>query len=426
MKRFAKVLVAVGCAVSISSLALGQKAFNLVKVPNSNPDSATAINNAGQVIVNAGTPESYTVSLWNLQGGPQALDLTGGNNVGVAIDAGNDVAGAGDPDDSGNLKAFLWQEGGGVQWLGTLGGPVSTATGVNAGREVVGMSLNAADVPHAFLWSETGGMQDLTPSLTGSLGAIATGINTSGEAVGYYYPNGAANVVGFSWTQAGGLASFGAPGTMALAINDAGTTAGEELTASGARHAFSMQPGGEMVDLGTLGGDQSSAVAINNKGWIVGTSLTNDQSGVLHGFLWTPSGGMQDFTALSALGQEAEPYSIQINDSGDIAVSMRTQLVLLVPHMTATATSAPNPSVAGQPVTITATVNSIAGPPPDGETLQFFVGGLPAGTGTFSKGVAKVTVSGLNSGTHAVAVSYAGDTNYLPFRYTVFKQVVNP
>jgi len=425
VKKFAKIVVAVGFATLISSLAVGQKAFNLVKVPNSNPDTSTAINNAGQVVVNAGTSGSFGVSLWDLQGGVESLGLTGENSDGVAIDASNDVVGAGDPDDSGNLQAFLWESDGATQWLGTLGGPVSEATAVNASRNVVGMAMTATDIPHAFSWTATGGMEDLTPTLTSPFGGTATGINTSGEVVGYYFPNGASNVLGFSWTKDGGLTSFGAPGTMALAINDAGTIVGQELTAAGQRHAFSYTQSGGMVDLGTLGGDQSMAVAINNKGWIVGTSLTNDQSGVLHGFLWTPSGGMQDFITLSNLGRSAEPYSIQVNDYGDIAVSMRVALMLLVPHMTVTATSSANPSVEGQPVTITATVTSIAGPPPDGETLEFYVDGLQ-GSGTLSNGVAEATITGLTSGTHAVAVSYAGDANYQSFRHLVFNQVVNP
>jgi probable HAF family extracellular repeat protein len=219
---------------------------------------------------------------------------------------------------------------------------------------------------------------------------------------------------------------LGAPGTMALAVNDAGTIVGQELTAKGYRHAFSWTKAGGMIDLGTLGGDMSTAFSINNKGWIVGTSLTNDGKNILHGFLWTPAGGMQDFTALSVIGGGSQPYSMQVNDYGDIAVTNRYQLVILVPRITATAVSSPNPSRVGQPVTVTVTLSSIAGPPPDGETVQCGVGSSQLGTGTLHNGVARCTISGLRAGSHLVAVIYGGDAYYLPCRYTPLTQVVNP
>ncbi len=426
VEKIARVLVVVGIAVALSSFAAGQGyTFNLVRVPNSNPNVPTAMNNAGQVVVNSGTASALSVSLWNRMGGVESLELTGTNNVGAALDDANDVVGAGDPDGSGKVQAFLWQPGGNTTYLGTLGGVLSAASGVNTAREVVGTAFTAAGLQHAFLWTEASGMQDLTPNLT-SFGATAMGINTAGEVVGYYYPNGASNVVGFSWTQASGLQSFGAPGTMAFAVNDAGTIVGQELTAGGYRHAFSKTQSGGLADLGTLGGNMSTALNINNNGWIVGTSTVNDAKNLLHGFLWTPSGGMQDLVALSAIGSGSQPYSMQVNDYGDIALTTRSQLVILVPRITATAVGSPNPSVVGQSVTVTATLTSIAGPPPDGEALQLFLNSTQVGLGTLKNGVAECVISGLKAGTHTVALVYNGDNYYLPFRYTPLQLVVNP
>ncbi len=426
MKKIVKVLVVVGIAASLTSFAAGQGfPFNMVKIPNSNPNVPTAINNAGQVLVNAGTANALNISLWNRLGGAKSLGLTGADNVGVALDDANDVAGAGEPNGSGEVQAFLWQPGGNTTWLGTLGGAASAASGVNTGRELVGTSFTAAGLQHAFLWTLTSGMQDLTPNLTSPGGATATAINTAGEVVGYYYPNGASNVVGFTWTQANGLQSFGAPGTLPYAINETGTIVGQELTASGYRHAFSYTQAGGIVDLGTLGGSMATALAINNKGWIVGTSLTNDKSGILHGFLWTPSGGLQDLTALSKLSSGKQPYSLGVNDYGDIALSTKNGLVVLVPNVTVTATPSANPTKAGQTFTITAKLTSIAGPPPDGETVQCELGGVVQGSGTLKNGMAQCTVLGTGAGSHKVSIIYGGDAYYLPFRNVVFTQVVN-
>jgi probable HAF family extracellular repeat protein len=424
VNRSVKVLVVAGIAASLASFAAAQGyTFNVVKVQNSNPNVPTAINNAGQVLVDGGTQGALKVSLWNRVGGAQNLGLTGADNVGAALNNANDVAGAGAPG-SGQVQAFLWQPGGNTTWLGTLGGVLSAASGVNTAREVVGTAFTAASLQHAFLWTSTSGMQDLTPNLTSPGGATATAINTAGEVVGYYYPNGATNVLGFSWTQAGGLQSFGAPGTMAFAINDAGTIVGQELTASGYRHAFSKTQSGGMVDLGTLGGGMSTAYAINNKGWIVGTSTTNDGSGTLHGFLWTPSGGMRDFTALANIGPQKQPYSLGINDYGDIAFTNKNLMIVLLPDIAATAVSSANPSTVGQPITITATLTSIAGPPPDGEPLQVSCAGQTA-TGTLKNGVAKVTLTGVGAGAHKVTLSYTGDAYYKQFQITALTQVVN-
>jgi probable HAF family extracellular repeat protein len=427
VKKMVKVLMVVGIAASLANFAAGQGfTFNTVKIQNSNPNLPTAVNNSGQVLVNAGAQNALNVSLWNRLGGTASLGMTGANNVGSALDNANDVAGAGQPNGGGNVQAFLWQAGGNTTWLGTLGGLLSAASGVNTAHQVVGTAFTASSLQHAFLWTSTSGMQDLTPSLTSPGGATATAINSAGEAVGYYYPNGALNVLGFRWTQAGGFQSFGAPGTMAFAINDAGTIVGQQMTAGGYRHAFSYTPAGGMTDLGTLGGDMSTAYAINNKGWIVGTSLTNnDKSGMLHGFLWTPSGGMQDFTALANIASGKQPYSLGVNDYGDIAFTNKNLMIVMVPNVTATAVSSANPATVGQTITLTATLNSIAGPPPDGEGLQVAFNGQTLAAGTIKGGVAKISIPLPKAGSFKVTLIYGGDAYYLPFRDLVFTQVVN-
>jgi probable HAF family extracellular repeat protein len=67
--------------------------------------------------------------------------------------------------------------------------------------------------------------------------------------------------------------------------------------AGGDAHAF-LYDGSKMVDLGTLGGHNSSALAINDKGEIVGAAET--RSGELHAFIYR-KGTMTD---LGILGGE--------------------------------------------------------------------------------------------------------------------------
>jgi probable HAF family extracellular repeat protein len=421
VKNTNKIVIVAVFALLFSGFAFSQAVLKIVPVPGSSPNSLIAINNGGRVVVNSGTGQ---VSTWNRISGTQVLGLSGNNSVGADINSSGDVVGAGDPNNSGNLQAFFWQPTGGAQWLGSLGGNWSVASGINNSGAAVGLSYTSAYMQHAFLWTQGGGMQDLTPDLTSNGGATAVAINSSNQVTGYYVPNGSSNTQGFIWTQAGGLQSLGSAGTLAYAINDSGTVVGQSPDANGNRHAFSWTQAGGIKDLGTLGGGQSSAFSINSRGWIVGTSLTSSGTGILHGFLWTPSGGMQDFSVLAGTSQQA--YSLQVNDFGVVAISTNKGCYLLVPKMASTITSSANPSVVGQPVTFTATMTSIAGPPPDGEMVQFVVGGKVYGSSPLKGGVAKFTTSAIPVGSHIVVAKYFGDANYLPAKYTAVTQQVNP
>ena len=425
MKNTNKVAMVAVLALLFSGFAFSQTAFSVVKVPGSSPNSVIGINNNGQVLVNTGTGTSYQVSIWNRLTGAQSLGLTANNTGGAAINSSGDVVGAGDPDNSGNLQSFVWRPGTGVQWLGSLGGNLSGARGINNSGAVVGLSYTAASTQHAFLWTQGGGLQDLTPDITSNGGATAVAINSSNQTVGYYFPNGSHNTLGFVWTQAGGLQDLGPAGTLAYAVNDAGTVVGQSPVANGNNHAFSWTQTGGIMDLGTLGGGQSSALSINSRGWIVGTSVPTTGSGLLHGFLWTPSGGMQDFTVLAGVGPTLQPYSMQVNDFGVIAITTKKYSYLLVPRMTGPFTSSANPSVLGQPVTFTASMTSIAGPPPDGETVKFVVSGKVYGSATVHGGVAQFTTSAIPVGSHVVMAQYSGDANYLLTKFSL-TQVVNP
>jgi probable HAF family extracellular repeat protein len=108
------------------------------------------------------------------------------------------------------------------------------------------------------------------------------------------------------------LGTLGGDFSEALAVNSLGQVAGRSSTASGFYRAFLWTAGTGMQDLGTLGGDSSEARSINDQGQVVGLSTT--ASGEWHAFLWTPNEGMKDLGTLDGNSS----FATFINNRGQI------------------------------------------------------------------------------------------------------------
>ena len=139
------------------------------------------------------------------------------------------------------------------------------------------------------------GLTIVDPNLPTSHLSDAYGVNGSGHIVGdMSLTRGGAIKHAFRYTDsASGLVDLGTLGgtnSTALDINSADQVVGTSITASGDAHAFVWQ-GGAMTDLNTLlpagsGWVLTQANAINNRGEIAGTGLVG---GVAHAFLLSPT-----------------------------------------------------------------------------------------------------------------------------------------
>ncbi|MDF3294442.1 Ig-like domain-containing protein, partial [Streptomyces sp. RB6PN23] len=140
----------------------------------------------------------------------------------------------------------------------------------------------------------------------------------------------------------------------------------------------------------------------------------------------TLSGGVATFsTTTLATGSHSltAVYNGDTNFSGSTS-PVDTQTVGKA-STTTTANSSPNPSVFGQPVTLTATVAAVApGAGTPTGTVTFFIGGIPQAPVTLSGGVATLIVSTLPVGTRTIRATYNGDSNFTGSTSTTSNQMV--
>lgn len=192
--------------------------------------------------------------------------------------------------------------------LGTLGGPVSSFGPFNevilneAGIAEGGADTSTADpnypnfspfiapdpldpfIQHAFQW-QNGVMTDLG-SLPGTNSSYVNWVNAKGVATGNSENGSIDPLLGF-------------PEVRAVVWNN-----------------------GRITDLGTLGGNESTAAAINRHSWVTG-SATNSVSDTACGlgtqcraFLWDEKNGMRD---IGTLGTGPDAFGVFVNDIGQVA-----------------------------------------------------------------------------------------------------------
>lgn len=228
------------------------------------------------------------------------------------------------------MHAFLWRNGT-ARDLGTLGGPDSYAGFVNQAGQVAGFAyINDYPNPytglptfHPFLWEpRTKKMRDL-----GTIGGTAVfglnDLNQPGEVVGNMTIAGDQASHGFLWNgkRLIDLGTLGGSNSSANALNDAGVAVGDAELPSGcsgpAFHAALWRKG-QISDLGILPGTSlSSAFAVNSRDQIVGFSSVCDYSSVT-AFLWE-HGSMVDLNTLVSYHPDFYMFwALAINNRGEI------------------------------------------------------------------------------------------------------------
>jgi probable HAF family extracellular repeat protein len=239
--------------------------------------------------------------------------------------------------------------------LGTFGGPSSTSEDLAQVANNRGTAVGAADTPfpdpfapncasascfvqHAFQWQ--GGVLTDLGTLPGGSSSWAESISDNGQIVGRSQNGLIEPVTGLPqwiavlWRQGEiiELGTLGGAQSAAFTINNRGQATG--IAANAIPDPFSLAgfatqtraflwENGVMRDLGTLGGPDSFGQYVNERGQVVGFSYTdstpNDSTGVptVHPFLWE-NGRMLDLGSLGGTFGQVNG----LNNRGDVVGDM--------------------------------------------------------------------------------------------------------
>ena len=203
------------------------------------------------------------------------------------------------------MDAVLWKDGK-VTNLGTLGGNASVAYAINNRDQVVGAALNTVLDPFS---------SGFPSPLCGSFPCIAE------SYMAMFFPS-ATQMHAVLWQNGAikDLGTLGGPDSAAWLVNERGQIAGQSYlnsipnatTGVPTIDPFFIGEDGKMVDLGNLGGTVSRATGLNNRGQVIG-AMTLAGDGGWHPFLW--SHGV--LTDLGTLGADCG-NATAINDAGDV------------------------------------------------------------------------------------------------------------
>ncbi len=192
-----------------------------------------------------------------------------------------------------------------IETLGALGSGAALPTGINSSGNAVGWITDwQGNVNPAYFANGQ--------TMTFGSGGQSNAINNNGVAVGTLFSGGNPEVTQWAAGQTTSLRIAG----YGTAINNSGQVAGGYIRPDGQLHAFSWS-GGVLVDLGTLGGSSSSAYGINSSGQTAGSSMMAD--GTFHAFFSSGS----DLQDLGTLGG-ANSYGMALNDAGQVVGNAQT------------------------------------------------------------------------------------------------------
>jgi probable HAF family extracellular repeat protein len=252
--------------------------FVLTAIAGSN--SANGINNAGQVVGNAGS-SSFLLSGGILNTFGSGIQVNGIDDSGLI--SGSYTSGG----HSGYGSAFLLS--GDVYTTVDIPGDFYSRGGaLNDSGAMAGYSYSDSGLYTGFIYSDGDFTTVADPNVSTGAGTLAEGINDSGEVVGYYSATAGGSASGFLLDDGvyTDIAVPGAVNTYAFGINDQGDIDGSYSGSDGLAHGFLLS-GGVFQTIDFAGAAQTALIGINNSDQLVGYYV--DGSGNYTGFEASPA-----------------------------------------------------------------------------------------------------------------------------------------
>jgi hypothetical protein len=342
-------------------------------------------------------------------------------------------------------------------------------TGIDAAGDVIGAYTDASNAIHGFVRSaSTGTITAIDAPGAGTAtyqGTYPDAFDAAGDIFGSF--TDANNVVhGFVLPAGGTIATYDAPGAVSSnALHSASSARlNSKLRQLAKSYGLSLKPRrpnsplmklrsvlarvGAVTSEGTgllngNGPNPSGTASYGNlilssvaaSGAIVG--IYTDGNYVFHGYLRATNGSITSIDDPNAgTGTEQGTGALAINASGMIAGTYADSNSMLhgflydSSALTATTTTltpvpTPNPSVYQEPVTLTASVSSSGGAPPNGDNVTFMSGTTSLGAAQLTGGTASLTTTNLPTGTDSITAVYSGDSNFSGSASTAVSQTVN-
>jgi probable HAF family extracellular repeat protein len=257
--------------------------------------------------------ESYTVT--------DLGTLGGSRSSAYGINASGQIVGISTTAD-GSTRGFIYDNGSLVE-VGTFGGRDSLAYAISDFGTVTGRAQSALGDFRAFVASSRTGLIELTgldPAFAAPF-STGTSVNARGDVVGYRqhateHQAARTRAFLFSSSSLADLGTFGGEDAVLTAVNDQGFFVGFYSTESHADYAshraFLVQQGGAAQELGSLGGRLTTPTAINNRGRVVG--FGQRRSGESEAFVY--EGGR--LSALGVLPGGRQSFAYGLNEAGDV------------------------------------------------------------------------------------------------------------
>lgn len=310
---------------------------------------------------------------------------------------------------------------------------------IDAAGDVVGSYQDSSGLGHGFIRTASGTIIPFDAPGVGTgkgitKGTMGTSINSIGTISGGYadtngvyhwliLPNATGTTMGtittFTAQGAGTTGTYA--GTFGVAINTAGTVAGEYTDTNSVIHGFLASPLLTATTT-TLAASQTSSVYGEPSSFTATVSSSGGAPANGESVLFmngttqlgsaTLSSGTASFTTTELpVGTD----SVTAVYSGDTTLAGSTSTAVsqavAKASSTTTLTSSPNPSGVGQSVSLTATVSGQFGGTATG-TVTFSNGTTTLGSAPLSGNQAVYTSAALAQGTDSISAVYSGDANF--------------